>query len=196
MRSPSERLDHEEEHAPRPGEDEASAEGDPVPRAAGVVIHRVLETFARAASPPRAEAVAAALEEEGLRTQEARGMARSLLREALAAWEDPSFAALREGAALLPEWPLEQAEGRSHWVGRLDLVLEAAGSVCVLDYKTSRLAKGQDPEELSLSLRDRYASQLRRYAQMLGAHPRFEGKRVRAFLLLTALPRDRLVEIL
>jgi ATP-dependent exoDNAse (exonuclease V) beta subunit len=195
VRSPSERLDHEEEQDVRPGEDEAVTGGDPGPRAAGVVVHRILETLANGSTPPRQEAVAAALREEGLGEPEALGLAPALVREARQAWEDPAFSSLREGARLLPEWPLEQAEGRDHWVGRLDLVLDGREEVHVLDYKTSRPPEGQDPEEFASAVRERYAPQLRRYARMLGAHPRFAGKRVRAFLLLTALSRNRLVEV-
>jgi len=194
VRSPSEKLDSEEGSAPRSGEDEVYAGGE-TPRISGVVIHRILETLARGGSLPHPASVAGALTTEGLASAEAKGLAESLIEQARTAWEDPGFSALRSGAELLPEWPVEQSEGNDLWVGRLDLVIEKDTEVVVLDYKTSRPAPTEDLNAFKLSLRDHYARQLTRYAGMLAEHPRFSGKSVRSFLLLTAFPGERLAEV-
>lgn len=159
------------------------------------MIHRILETLSRGGALPNTASVVSALAAEGMAPAEAKGLAPSLLEEARASWDDPRFAALRDGAEALPEWSLEQLDGGDLWVGRLDLLIEKEDEVMVVDYKTSRPAPSEDAGAFKLAIRERYAPQLRRYASMLAAHPRFSGKPVRSFLLLTAFPDDRLVEI-
>jgi ATP-dependent exoDNAse (exonuclease V) beta subunit len=195
VRSPSEKLDREEDHAPKPGADDAGEGGGEAARAYGVVAHRVLETFATGGAAPPLRAVVAGLIAEGLAQEEAEPLARRLLESAGLAWRDAGFARLREGAILHPEWPLEQSEGADLWVGRLDLVVEGTDEVSVVDYKTSALGDGQPAEAFKETVRAAYAAQLKRYAGMVAALPEFRGRKVRAYLLLTELSGDRLVEV-
>ena len=195
-RSPSDRLDREEDHAPRPGEDEREAEDDGTAKAIGVVIHRLLETLAVGHPLPRPEGVAMALRAEGVEPRAASGLAPSLLAEARDAWEDHAFSALREGAECSSEWPLESSDGQETvMVGRLDLLIVKPGEVAVVDYKTSRFPADVLPEAFESEMLESYGPQLRAYRRMLERHPAFRGKSVATYLLLTQLPGGRLIRV-
>jgi len=201
-KSPSERLDPEEDQAKAGGEDERTEEGDGTAATVGKVVHRLLERLAKGGAGtalPPVESVAAALRTEGLSALEAERLAPTLLAEARAAWDDSGFVALRAGGTLHPEWALEHMiprgseESATVMTGRLDLVIERADAVVIVDYKTGRRPAGKDPGAFKSEMVEHYGHQLSRYEEMLGALPAFAGKRVTSRLLLTDLPTDRMV---
>ncbi len=194
-RSPSEKLDPEKDQSLYGGEDERTDEWDSGAAAVGKVVHRLLEALAGGRALPAA-AVAAALKAEGVDGARAEREAPLLLAEARATWDEPAFAALRDGAALYPEWSLEHhhRDGR-HVVttGRLDLVLVKPSEVVVVDYKTGR-RRDKPPARFREEMREYYGPQLRRYEAILSALPELAGKSVRSCLILTDLPDGRVVE--
>jgi len=201
-KSPSEKLDAEEDQAKAGGEDERYTEDDGTAAIIGKVVHRLLEKLASAGEEgtlPPADAVAAALRSEGLGENEAKRLAPELVKEARSAWDDPGFKALRAGGALHAEWGLEHfapAEGAPSptvLTGRLDLVIEREGEVLILDYKTSRRPKGTQPAAFKAEMKEHYRPQLKRYEEMLAPLPAFQGKHIRSCLLLTDLPGERIL---
>jgi ATP-dependent exoDNAse (exonuclease V) beta subunit len=183
--SPS-RIEDETSQATVPGAEE---EEEGYARARGVVIHRILETFARKQSPPEYEAIAVALAREGIPFKEAEEMARQVMEEALKAWEAPDFLALRESAKEVhAEWAVEDFDGqRAVRVGRFDVLLKTDDRWVLLDYKT-----GPPEGDVSAwleSQKDRYRSQVTAYTQMVARALDLPQEKIQWTILFTALPR-------
>lgn len=199
-RSPSEKLDLEEDQSRRGGEDERYDQDDGSAAIRGNVIHRLLETLAGGGENvglPSPGAVAAALKSAGLDETRAESEAPQLLEEARAAWDDPAFAALRADATLHPEWPVEhyRRDGKDVvMTGRLDLVLVKSSEVAIVDYKTGRRGD-KSPAAFEKEMREYYGPQLKHYAAMLAALPALSGKAVRSYLVLTGLPAKRVLPL-
>lgn len=184
MASPS-KVEDETAVAVAPGADEPG----PFARAKGVVVHRLLETLLRGGEPPPPPPVAAALAAEGLPADSSRALAEEVLRETRRAWALPAWADLRDRAEeTRVEWPIEDFDGRERLrVGRVDLALRVSGGWVIVDYKTGRA--DEDVEAWVGVEKERYAPQLRAYAEMaarvLGEDPAL----IRCALLFTSLPR-------
>ena len=183
--SPS-RIEDETSQATAPGAEE---EEEGYARARGVVIHRILETFARKQSPPEYEAIAVALAREGIPFKEAEEMARQVMEEALKAWEAPDFLALRKSAKEVhAEWAVEDFDGqRAVRVGRFDVLLKTDDRWVLLDYKT-----GPPEGDVSAwleSQKDHYRPQVTAYAQMVARALDLPQEKIQWAILFTALPR-------
>jgi len=184
VRSPSMIEDETSQASPLGAEEE---EG--YARARGVVIHRLLETLARKQSCPEAEAIAVALEKEGILFKEAGEVASHLMEEALRAWEAPGFLSLRKSAKEVQvEWAVEDYDGRrTVRVGRFDMLLKMEDKWLLLDYKT-----GRPEEDLSAWLKrqkEHYRPQLDAYAEMVARGLNVPRGKIEWAILFTALPR-------
>jgi ATP-dependent exoDNAse (exonuclease V) beta subunit len=178
--SPSE-VEEETAQAVRPGADEP----DPEARARGVVLHRIFETMAHGERPPGSRAIAVALTREGVPPARATALAGQVVEEARLAWEFPPFGALREGADVVAEWPLEDFDGQGRVrVGRLDLLLRTPSGRVILDFKTGR--PGPDLSAWIQSQRRMHGAQLRAYAEM--ARRAEPESQVRTALFFTGVP--------
>jgi ATP-dependent exoDNAse (exonuclease V) beta subunit len=183
--SPS-RIEDETSQATAPGAEE---EEEGYARARGVVIHRILETFARKQSPPEYEAIAVALAREGIPFKEAEEMSRQVMEEASKAWEAPDFLALRRSAREVhAEWAVEDFDGqRAVRVGRFDVLLKTDDRWVLLDYKT-----GPPEGDVSAwleSQKDHYRPQVTAYAQMVARSLNLPEEKIQWAILFTALPR-------
>jgi ATP-dependent exoDNAse (exonuclease V) beta subunit len=183
--SPS-RIEDETSQATAPGAEE---EEEGYARARGVVIHRILETFAREQSPTQCGAIAVALAREGIPFKEAEEMAGKVMEEALKAWEAPDFLALRESAKEVhAEWALEDFDGRrTVRVGRFDVLLKTEDRWVLLDYKTGQPEK--DVNAWLQSQKEHYRPQLNAYAQMVARALNLPEEKIQWAILFTALPR-------
>jgi len=187
--------DEAEEETALPPRHGGGEEPDPHARPRGTVIHRILETLARARPLPSEKAVAAALVDEGMPAADAASEAGPAIEEALAAWSFPGFSALRKRAeALLPEWGVEdyRAEGGTLRLGRIDLALRLPEGFALVDYKTARRPDSAPEQEWFDYEVAQYRHQLAAYADMVRA---LEGApaAVTAYLFFTA--EGRLVEV-
>jgi len=178
--SPSE-VEEETAQAIRPGADEPDLEA----RARGIVLHRIFETLAGGRPAPGSAAVAAALTGEGIAASRTGAVAGEILNEARLAWDYPPFKALREGAQVLAEWPVEDFDGMGRVrVGRVDLLLRTPVGPVIVDYKTARPVG--DPSEWVQEQLRMHAGQLRAYVEM-AQRAGLQGN-IRAALFFTALP--------
>lgn len=184
VRSPSRIEDETSQASPLGTEEE---EG--FARTRGVVIHRILETLARNQSCPPCEAIAVALEREGIPFKEAGEMAPQLLDEALQAWEAPDFLSLRKSAKEVHvEWAVEDYDGRrTVRVGRFDMLLKMEDRWVLLDYKTGRPEK--DLAAWLQSQKEHYRHQLDAYAEMVARGLNVPEEKIQWAIFFTALPR-------
>ena len=181
--SPS-RVEDETSLAVAPGAEEEDEDA----RARGVVIHRILDTFARGGNQPDLQAIIAALTEEGISPDDASGMANDILKESNSAWETPEFKNLcRSATDLHSEWAIEDYDGEySLRVGRVDLLVQTDNQWTIIDYKTGR-PEG-DMEAWVKEQMLHYRSQLSAYAQMVARVMNVPEEKVTWTILFTALP--------
>ena len=182
--SPS-RVEDETSLAVAPGAEEEDEDA----RARGVVIHRILDTFARGGNHPDLQAIIAALTEEGISPDDASGMANDILKESNSAWETPEFKNLcRSATDLHSEWAIEDYDGEySLRVGRVDLLVKTGDRWLIVDYKTGR--PDGDVASWVHAQVQHYHPQLTAYAQMVARVMNVPEEKVTWTILFTAIPR-------
>jgi ATP-dependent helicase/nuclease subunit A len=190
MTSPSRIEDETSQPVPLGSEEAEEGYG----RARGLILHRILETLVRKKGCPDPQAIASALSSEGVPLNEAEEDAGDVMKEALRAWEDPDFRALRESAdEIYSEWAIEDVDaGSTLRSGRFDLLLKSGGRWVVLDYKTGRPEKGLAEEGMEgwISTQAKmYRAQLTAYAEMVARALNLNREEIEWAILFTALPR-------
>jgi len=179
-----------------PGRAEGAAETD-TPWIRGRVIHRLLDTLARGGDLPSAEAVAAALRQEGLAPEAAPRLAPEILAEVAACRRDPFLSRL-----LAPRLP----EGASEWLlesqpqlgvirrGVMDRLAFDGRDWWLLDYKTSRPEREEDWDAFITQEKEKYAPQIRAYQEMAARAKNIHPEEIHLGLYFTAI--QKMVELI
>lgn len=190
IKSPSQ-IDDETALTARGGTEEPEG----IPRARGTIMHRIFETLARhrpaadweRALPP-ADALMAALAAEGIAAQHQRALALGILEEVRQAWNYPPFVETRANAALIvPEWAIEdRLDEQTLRAGRVDLMLQSAAEIILIDFKTGKSAADLDAWLAAETAK--YRPQLKAYAEMAAKILAPLKRPPRPMLFFTALP--------
>jgi ATP-dependent exoDNAse (exonuclease V) beta subunit len=156
-----------DETATRP-ETESASDGDAA-RLRGVIMHRALQTLARGNPLPDAVSLAAALRQEGMAAPAAASLAAEIQAELAACQTDPFLTALLAPDIpwVVSEWLLEdQPHPGAIRRGVIDHLAFDGHNWWLLDFKTSRPARGEDWEAFITQETEKYRPQLLAYREM------------------------------
>ncbi|MBE9547087.1 MAG: UvrD-helicase domain-containing protein [Proteobacteria bacterium] len=173
---------------PHPGDYDAES------RIRGIITHRILHTSIMGAKLPTEPAAIKSLCAEGLSADTAVYMAPGIIEEVVSTLSDPFIIELinKTNPVVRSEWAIEDTPKERHIrSGIIDLAVFDGNDWWIVDFKTSRPAKDEPPEEFMSREEELYRPQLEAYRSMLEKVESVGKSKIHTGIYLTALKQWR-----
>jgi hypothetical protein len=171
-----------------PGDDNADG------RVRGTITHRILHTSIIGAKLPTEAAVVTALCAEGLPEDVAARVTPEIIEEVDSTLKNPFIAGLidKSNPVIRSEWTIEGTSKERHIrSGIIDLAVFDGNNWWIVDFKTSRPAKGESFEKFISREEELYRPQLEAYRSMLEKVESVGNSSIHMGIYLTALKQWR-----
>ncbi|MDO9529633.1 MAG: UvrD-helicase domain-containing protein [Syntrophales bacterium] len=163
-------------------------------RARGIITHRILHTSIIGAKIPTEAAIVKALCAEGLPAELAVHISPEIIEEVDSTLSNPFIAGLidKSNPIVRSEWAIEDTSKEGHIrSGIIDLAVFDGNNWWIVDFKTSRPAKGKSFEKFISREEELYRPQLEAYRSMLKKVEPVGKSSIHMGIYLTALKQWR-----